>query len=43
MIEIVEEGADPYRESYRFSIDGDKLTIYDYEEDGPNVFVKVKK
>lgn len=43
VIEIVEEGAYTYRESYRFSIDGDKLTIYDYEEDGPNVFVKVKK
>lgn len=43
VIEIVEEGVDPYRESFRFSIDGDKLTIYDYVEDGPNVFVKVKK
>lgn len=43
VIEIVEEDAEPYRESYRFSIDGDKLTIYDYDEDGPNVFVKVKK
>lgn len=42
VIEIVEEGVDPYRESFRFSIDGDKLTIYE-DEEGPNVFVKVKK
>lgn len=42
VIEIVDEGVGPYRESFRFSIDGDKLTIYE-DEEGPNVFVKVKK
>lgn len=27
-------------ETYRYSLDGDKLIIYDYEEPGPNVFVR---
>ena len=31
---------DDETETYRFSICGNKLTIYDYEEPGPNVFVK---
>lgn len=43
ILETVEEDGELFRESYRFSIDGDKLTIYDYDEDGPNIFVKVKK
>lgn len=28
-------------ETYRFSREGNKLIIYDYEEDGPNVFYKI--
>lgn len=28
-------------ETYRFSVNGNKLTIYDYEEDGPNDFYKL--
>ncbi len=32
---------DEYEETYRFSIEGNKLIIYDYEDDGPNVFYRV--
>lgn len=28
-------------ETYRFSLEGNKLIIYDYEDDGPNEFYKV--
>lgn len=34
-----EEG-ESWTEAYRFKLDGNKLIIYDYEEDGPNVFVR---
>ncbi len=34
-----EEGEN-WTEAYRFKLDGNKLIIYDYEEDGPNVFVR---
>ena len=30
-----------YSETYSYKLDGKKLIIYDYEEDGPNVFEKV--
>ena len=39
-ITINEEDGESYTDSYRFKLDGNKLIIYDYEEDGPNVFVK---
>lgn len=31
---------DENSETYRFSLDGNKLIIYDYENPGPNVFVR---
>ena len=31
---------DDYTETYKYKLDGKKLTIYDYEDDGPNVFRK---
>lgn len=34
------EDGEYYTETYRFSISGNKLIIYDYEEDGPNEFLK---
>lgn len=30
------------RENYRFSIEGDKLIIYDYDDPGPNEFYRIK-
>lgn len=36
-IKIENEG----EETYRFSLEGNKLIIYDYEEDGPNVFYRI--
>ena len=31
-----------WTEQYKFKIEGNHLIIYDYEEDGPNTFVKIK-
>ncbi len=30
-----------YEETYKFSLEGNKLIIFDYEDDGPNVFYKM--
>ena len=36
-----EEDDEEYEETYRFSLEGKKLIIYDYEDDGPNEFYRV--
>lgn len=30
-----------YTETYKYKLEGNNLIIYDYEEDGPNVFVRI--
>ncbi|MBD5229461.1 MAG: hypothetical protein HDS69_05425 [Bacteroidales bacterium] len=40
-LKIDDEEEGTYEETYRFSIEGNKLIIFDYEDDGPNVFYKV--
>lgn len=40
VITITWDGDEEYPEIYRFSLDGNRLIIYDYEEPGPNVFVR---
>ena len=32
---------DAYTVTYRFAIDGNKLIMYDYEVDGPNIFYRM--
>ena len=39
---ITEADGETYTEQYKFKIEGNRLIIYDYEEDGPNTFVKIK-
>lgn len=33
---------DEWTESYKFKLEGNSLIIYDYEEEGPNEFVRIK-
>lgn len=34
------ENGETIKEAYRFKLDGNQLIIYDFDEDGPNVFVR---
>lgn len=36
-----EEVPEGYTETYKYKIEGNKLIIFDYEEYGPNIFVKI--
>lgn len=39
-LRFTDAGYEPYDETYRFSLDGNNLILYDYENPGPNVFVR---